>query len=164
MNERPMAETNCQLLLEQLEQLPLEPAEDLRGLLSPEAREHAAKCASCEAALQDFLETRLALAPLRGVHEPGPWFVSRVMASIRAKERELEEQAEGVWIYVMRLAPRLAVVAALLLVFGGTWALQLHRASHERQQQVQPAEGLFESAPAPLNDDIVALNYEETRP
>jgi hypothetical protein len=165
MNEQPMPELNCQLFLEQLEQLPLQSAGDLLELLPPQVREHAANCPSCQAALQDFLDTRRAFTPLRtSPYEPGPWFVSRVMASIRAKEKELEEQAEGVWLYVMRLAPRLAAVAAVLLVFGGTWAMQLHRASRDRQQQVQPAEGLFENAPSPLNDDIVALNYEEIRP
>jgi len=165
MNEQPTPELNCQLLLEQLEQLPRESAGDLSELLPPQVREHAANCPSCQAALQDLIETRQAFAPLRAsAHEPSPWFVSRVMAAIRAKEKELEEQADGVWLYVMRLAPRLTAFAAVLLVFGGTWAMQLHRASHDRQQQVQPAEGLFENAPTPLNDDIVALNYEETRP
>jgi len=160
-----MADLSCERFLEELEKLPLESSDVLRGLLPQQAHSHAADCASCKAALEDFLEARQALTPMRGtIHEPGPWFVSRVMAAIQAKERELEEQAEGVWVSVMRLAPRLAAIAAVLLVFGGTWAMELHRAQHSRQPQMQPAEGLFESAPGPANDDIVALNYEETQP
>ena len=165
MNERSMAELSCERFLEELEQLPLESSGELRELLPQQQREHAGRCASCGAVLEDFLEARQALAPMRGtIHEPGPWFVSRVMATIRAKEKELEEQAEGVWVSVMRLAPRLAAFAAVLLVFGGTWAMELHRAQHSRQQQSRPAEGLFENAPAPLNDDIIATNYQETQP
>jgi hypothetical protein len=159
MIERPMPEPNCERFLELLEELPLESAEGLRE----QARQHAAGCASCKAALEDFLQVRQALAPMRGtIQDPAPWFVSRVMAAIRSTERELEEQAESVWVSVMRLAPRLAAFAAVLLVFGGTWAMELHRASHARQ--LQPGEGIFETAPAPPNDDIVALNYEETQP
>jgi len=165
MKERPMAELSCERFLQALEALPVESTEALRELLPQPARQHAADCASCKAALEDFLEARQALTPMRGtIHEPGPWFVSRVMAAIQAKERELQEQAEGVWVSVMRFAPRLAAFAAVLLVLGGTWAMELHRAQHSRQPQMQPAEGLFESAPRPANDDIVALNYEETQP
>jgi hypothetical protein len=165
MIERPMAEPNCERFLELLEEFPLESSESLREHLSQQALQHAGDCASCKAALEDFLQVRQALAPMRStVHEPSPWFVSRVMAAIHSTERELEEQAESVWVSVMRLAPRLAAFAAVLLVFGGTWAMQLHRASHARQPQLQPGEGIFEAAPAPPNDDIVALNYEETQP
>jgi len=160
-----MAEISCERFLEELEELPLETSGALHELLPQQARQHAADCASCKAALEDFSEARQALTPMRGtIHEPGPWFVSRVLAAIQATERELEEQAEGVWVSVMRIAPRLAAFAAVLLVFGGTWAMELHRAQRSRQPQLQPAEGLFESAPTPANDDIVALNYEETQP
>jgi hypothetical protein len=165
MMERSMAELNCERFLHALEELPPESPEVLREHLPQQARQHAADCTSCKAALEEFLEVRQAIAPMRAtIHEPSPWFVSRVMAVIQATERELQEQAEGVWVSVMRLAPRLAAFAAVLLVFGGTWAMQLHRASHTRQPQLQPSEGLFETAPGPANDDIVALNYEETQP
>jgi hypothetical protein len=163
MSEQPVAELSCQSFLEQLEQLPLESLGDARENLAPQAREHVTSCASCQAALQDFLDTRQALLPMRGtLHQPSPWFVSRVMAVIK----EREEQADSVWISVMRLAPRISAFAALLLVFGGTWAMQLHRAQHSREQQPPSVEGLFETAPStPPNDDIVALNtHEEVQP
>jgi hypothetical protein len=170
MSERPKAaEVSCEAFLEQLENMPS--SEELRPggwreILPAEARAHAAKCASCEAALADFADTRQTFdAMQQALPQPGPWFVSRVMAAIRERERELQEQADGVWVSIMRLAPRLSVVAALLLILGGGWALQLRNAERARQNQTRPAEGLFETSPnAPLNDDIVASAYQERQP
>jgi len=171
MKDRPMGEgTTCEEFLEQLEQLPSETpgakaVGDWRESLPEGARAHAGVCAKCEAALEDFVETRLALQPMkRTMPEPGPWFASRVMATIRAQEREIEEQDIGFWIGVRKLAPRLAAFAVLLLLVGGTWALELRRAEETRRNATRPVEGLFESAPnSPLNDDIVASTYEERR-
>jgi hypothetical protein len=170
MKEYPIASgMSCDDFLEQLERLPLDtPGTAVANwgeLLSQHAREHAAACPACEATLQDFRDTRLALAPMRqNGPEPGPWFVSRVMATIRAQQKQIEEQAEGVWVNIMRLAPRWSVLAALLLIVGGTWAVQLHRAQNALQQQRHGVEGLFESSPAPLNDDIVAVAYGDQQP
>jgi hypothetical protein len=170
MSERPKgAESSCESFLEQLESLPW--SENLRQgnwqqVLPGEVRDHAAQCASCEEALADFVDTREALVRMRGVlPQPGPWFVTRVMATIREREKELQEQAESVWVSIMKLAPRLSMVAAVLLLVGGSWALQLRYAERARQNQSRPVEGLFETAPhAPLNDDIVAAAYEGSRP
>jgi hypothetical protein len=172
MNDRPIgAGMKCEEFLEKLEELPGEmpggaTAGAWRESLSAEAREHAFRCANCAAALEDFVETRKALGEMKaGLPEPGPWFVSRVMARIRAQEREMEEQANGVWINVMRLGPRLAALAVVALVLGGTWALELRWAAESRQKEIPPVEGLFESAPsAPVNDDIVASTYAERQP
>ena len=172
MSDRPIGAGKCEEFLEELERLPAglpgrPTGRDWRELLPQKAREHAATCANCEEALEDFAETREALAGMaESLPEPGPWFVARVMAKIGAQERELEEQANGVWISVMRLAPRLAAFAAVLLVLGGTWALELRRAEQSRRQQTRPAaEGLFEAAPnTPLNDDIIANTHEEQQP
>lgn len=165
------AEMNCEEFMEAMEGLPVEApgaktAAEWSALLPEDAREHSRECASCEAALEDFAETREALGELKmGLPEPGPWFTARVMGAIRAQEREIEEQRNSVWIYVRRLAPRLAAFAALLLVLGGTWALELRRAEDTRRQEMRPVEGLFESAPsAPLNDDIIASTYRGHRP
>jgi hypothetical protein len=171
MNDRPIgAVSSCQEFFEELDRLPPELPKDYRAvgwrsLLSQGVREHILKCAECEAAFDDFVATRQAFhGMLEDTAQPGPWFVSRVMAKIRAQERELEEQANGVWINVMKLAPKLSAVAAVLLLVGGTWAMQLRRVEQSRQQS-RAAEGLFESAPnAPLNDDIVASGYEERQP
>jgi hypothetical protein len=169
MNDRPIgAEMNCEAFLAELEELPVETpgastAADWRRLLGESACEHTARCSSCQAALEDFADTREAMAEMKkSLPEPGPWFATRVMARIRAQEKEIEEQVNGVWVNVMRLAPRLAAFAAVLLVLGGTWALQLRRADDARQKAIRPAESLFESAPTTsANDDIVATVYEE---
>jgi hypothetical protein len=167
MKEQPMGEEmKCEEFWEELERLPLEmpgsrTAEEWRANLPEIARTHAASCAECGAALEDFAETRGALGTVRERQpEPGPWFVARVMATIRA---EAEEQKNGVWVGVMKLAPKLAALAMLLLVLGGTWALQLRRAADQRNPKGQ-VEGIFEAAPSTAyNDDIVALGYEEQR-
>lgn len=172
MSDRPIGACSCEECLEELERLPSglpgkNTVENWREMLPHASREHALKCAECKAALEDFAETRAALVGMaERAAQPGPWFVSRVMATIAANERESEEQSNGVWIGVMRLAPRLAAFAAVLLVLGGTWALELRRAEHSRQQLTRPAvEGLFETVPStPLNDDIVASAHEELQP
>lgn len=171
MNHPPVSpESHCESFLEQLDLLPLQAldltlaTDDWRALLPEAAREHLAACSSCQAALADFVETRAAFGAMRAtMPQPGPWFVSRVMATIRAQQNAIEEQAENVWASVMRLAPRLSALAAIILVLGGTWLMELRRAEQSRHQQSAPAEGLFESSPAAPNDDIIA-SYEEYRP
>lgn len=165
------AEMKCEEFLERLEGLPMKTpgtgtAEEWRALLAEDAREHSIACANCGTALEDLAETREALAQVKmGLPEPGPWFTARVMGRIREREREIEEQRNSVWMYVRRLAPRLAAIAAVLLVLGGTWALELQRAEHTRQQVRPAVEGLFENTPsAPMNDDIIASTYEERQP
>jgi hypothetical protein len=97
--------------------------------------------------------------------EARPWFVVRVMAAIRSKEEAIEEQRNGVWISVRRLAPRLVAFAALLLVLGGSWALEVRRTERLRQTVMRPAEGIFETAPVtPVDEELVASVSEEKLP
>jgi hypothetical protein len=77
------------------------------------------------------------------------------MAAIRAKENELEERSNGVWLGVRRLAPRLVALCTLVLVLGTTWAVELQRAELARPPELGAAESVFESVPAPLNDDVL---------
>ena len=168
MNDRPMDEkVTCEWFLNELEGLPAdEPGGATpKGLLLrlPEAaRKHAMACTGCEEALQDFAETRMALAGMKeGLPEAGPWFAARVMAAIGARERDIEEKKDGVWISVRRLAPRLLAFAAVLLVLGGTWAIELRLADRTRGPEIRPAESLFEASPNALNDDIVASTAQE---
>jgi hypothetical protein len=169
MKDRPIGvEASCEAFLEELERLPLERPEpetagSWRELLPQEARVHAMSCSTCEAALEDFAESRQAWGTLaESAVEPSPWFMQRVMAQIRAQE---EEQTNGVWVSVRRIAPRLAAFAAVLLVLGGTWVMELRRVAETRQQQMHAAEGLFEGGPnTPPNDDIVVSASEEPQP
>lgn len=120
---------DCQSFRDALEELPVSSGtrhsgeEWLAELPAAEAG-HAASCADCREALEGFAETRGALAGIQ-LPEAGPWFTARVMAAIAARERE--EEADGVWNSVRRLAPRLVAVSVLLLVVGGSWAVEQTR-------------------------------------
>jgi len=152
----------CRSFRDALQELPLKGgaqigAEEWLAELPREDAEHAGSCDACQEALEEFAETRQALAgmPLR---EAGPWFMARVMAAIAAQEKE--EEADGVWISVRRLAPRLVAVSALLLVVGGSWAMQQTRkdaAALERRN----GDIVFDSSAAPTwYDDGMSTLYE----
>jgi hypothetical protein len=116
----------CERFREALDALPAGGAEreveEWRAALPEEAGLHMDACRECQVALEEFAETRRALAEFI-TPEPGPWFAKRVMALIGSRERE-EEARDGVWIYVRRLAPRMVVLSMLLLILGGGWAFQ----------------------------------------
>lgn len=155
---------DCEQFLEQLELLPAgkNTANELLQRMSLEARKHAQLCAGCGEAVREVVEARAALQPLIADKVvPATWFASRIMATITAKERELEER-NSVWMNVRRLAPRLVAVSALLLMLGATWAFQLKKV--EPSSGMRPTEGLFEASPTlPYNDDLMA-NASEARP
>lgn len=161
---------NCEWLQNHLEGLPPGDAGKLSEVLtqlSEDVRAHAAACAECQAALQDFADTRGVLAVMsKHLPQPGPWFTARVMSAIAAQEHEIEERQNGFWVNVRRLAPRMVALATLLLMFGGTWAFQERRAASRVQgAQMGPAESLFEGAPATApNDDIIATAHEDKLP
>ena len=161
----------CEWFLNELEMLPADgpkatSAEQLLEGMPVAAREHVLRCASCDLALRDFADTRKLLESMNeGLPEAGPWFTTRVMAAIRGKEAEIEELRNGVWVGVRRLAPRLVAFAALLLLLGGTWALQVRRAERLRETVVRPAESMFEAVPsAPVDEELVASVNEEQLP
>jgi hypothetical protein len=152
---------DCQKTLDALEQVRIEgdgrvSVETVLELLSADSRAHAVRCLDCRAAVEQFAEARNLLQPLRQMQaEPGPWFVTRVMAAIEARERE--EEREGVWANVRRLAPRIVAFCTLLLVLGGTWAMRVRQREVQLQQnRMEPYEALFEPGPsAPVNDDVM---------
>jgi len=160
-NELEMKKSECRRFVEELESVAASGPEEAQPQtvlpqMSNEAREHAEVCAECSAAVEDLAETRRALVAMSApVAEAGPWFVARVMAAIRAKENELEERSNGVWMGVRRLAPRLVALCTVLLVLGTTWAVELRREDVTRRATLSSAESVFESAPAPLNDDVL---------
>jgi len=161
-------EVNCAWFLNQLEALPGNSSRSatadllLAGLPEP-ARQHAAVCAHCHSALRDFLDTRLALRELaQSLPQPSPWFTARVMQSIAARERAIDESTDGFWNGVRRLAPRLVAFAALLLMLGGTWAFEQTRAARTHKPEMRSIEGIFESTPnVPPNDDVIAASFGE---
>jgi predicted anti-sigma-YlaC factor YlaD len=153
-------EANCRRFLDALEELPLsggtrKSAEEWRAELPEAEDEHAGRCEACRAALEEFAETRNALTGV-AVHEPGPWFTARVMAAINARE----EKDDGVWIGVRRLAPRLVAVSALLLVLGGSWALELRKTDGVNAER-RSGDMVFDSSVAPTwYDDGLGMTIE----
>jgi hypothetical protein len=159
-------EQNCRSFLDALEELPLNggtrrSAEELLVELPEAQGEHAGGCAACRAALEEFAETRNALAGIV-VHEPGPWFATKVMSAINAQEQE-EEARDGVWISVRRLAPRLVALSAVLLVLGGSWAFEL-RNSDGLNAERRGGDLVFDSSVAPGSYDEVFGVTNEVRP
>jgi anti-sigma factor RsiW len=156
-------EQNCRRFLEALEELPVsgktrKSSGEWRAEL-PEAEEaHAGSCEACRTTLEEFAETRNALAGV-SVQKPGPWFTARVMAAIHAREKE-EEARDGVWISVRRLAPRLVALGALLLVLGGSWALE-QRKTERMNADRRGSDLVFDSAVAPTwYDDGLGMTSE----
>jgi predicted anti-sigma-YlaC factor YlaD len=155
-------EANCRRFLDALEELPLsggtrKSAEEWRAELPQADEVHLGRCEACRTALEEFAETRNALTGM-AVQEPGPWFTTRVMAAINAREKE-----DGVWISVRRLAPRLVAVSALLLVLGGSWALELRRTDGVNADR-RGGDMVFDSSVAPTWYDDGLGTTIEVRP
>jgi predicted anti-sigma-YlaC factor YlaD len=159
-------EQYCRSFLDALEELPLNggtrrSAEELRVELPEKQGEHLSGCETCRTALEEFAETRNALAGIV-VHEPGPWFATKVMAAINAQEQE-EEARNGVWINVRRLAPRLVALGALMLVLEGSWALELRKTDGLNAER-RGGDLVFDSSVAPGSSDEVFGITNEVRP
>lgn len=149
----------CEMTLDELANLPLQVGEVSSGsvlaMVSAEARAHLARCRGCLEAVEQLVESRNVMLPLvDATIEPGPWFVTRVMAAIEAQERQ--EEREGVWASVRRLAPRLVAFCTLLLVLGGTWAVRVRRTELQQRDVQSASEALFDPAGGvAFNDDVM---------
>ena len=131
----------------------------LAGLPSG-AREHASACGDCRHFAQELLAVRRMLASESAGAEPGPYFLSRVMAAISDREAQLEKSTQT-WAAVPRLAYRLSVLASLSLLVAASWLYQQpNRASVARVSATQSTEGLVEGSGASPQDDFL-LNTAE---
>src|ERR1700739_3352597 len=154
---------NFRRLRDALEELPLSgntrmSAEQWRAEMPEAEEEHAGSCEACRTALEEFAETRNALSGI-ALLEAGPWFTARVMAAIAAREKE-EEAQDGVWISVRKLAPRLVALGALLLLLGGSWALELRKTEGINTER-RSGDMVFDSSIAPTwYDDGLGLTSE----
>lgn len=121
-------------------------------------RMHAAACRSCREAAQDLMDAQEIFRVMpRQTVEPGPWFASRVMAAIAAQEKELSEVART-WLAVPKLASRLSLASAALLLVASTWLYERPAAVPSQQAIALAAqESLFETS-WPMNVDDVLSN------
>ena len=141
----------------------LESVEGLLAMLPVAQGGHAAGCADCRTAADEFLRIRVFLrqASTKPQGLENPWFAGRVMAAIAAREAELEGPA-GTWIALPRLASRLALAACAVLLVGSTWLYQRPSKTPGNQSMASAApEYLFEAPAVPATQDDVLVSLAE---
>jgi hypothetical protein len=127
-------------------------------------RAHIAACASCQEAAQDLLATKEIFKGVASNAEmERPWFATRVMAAIAARERELTEAA-STWLAVPRFASRLAFASGALLLVASTWLYERPIQSPTQHDSTLAAQESIFEAPPPVNQDDVLLNTPENNP
>ena len=122
--------------------------------LSSENRAHLHGCEECRVALEAWLSVRQSLQTAKPVSAAPPWFASRVMAAIAAREEESRPIAA--WIAVPRFAARLAWVCAAALVFAGTWLYEKPPVRHAAPSATT-YEGLFDTQTPTVSEDEVLV-------
>jgi len=137
---------------------------ELSEVLSASAQTHIAACVSCQEAAQDLLATREIFKGVASSLEmERPWFATRVMAAIAARERELSEAA-STWLAVPRFASRLALASGALLLVASTWLYERPvPAPSQQARNLAAQESLFD-APPPVNQDDVLVPAQENNP
>ena len=129
--------------------------ESLLAQLPERARQHANVCGDCRSAAGELLEVRRLFRHEDNGAEPGPYFLTRVMAAITDREAELEKSAQT-WAAVPRLAYRLSVLASLSLLVAGGWLYQQPRhVSVAGLSIAQNNEGLVEGTSATTQDEFL---------
>src|SRR6266851_4793425 len=130
----------------------------------PAQRAHIAACASCQEAAQDILATRKLFEGVASyTATERPWFATRVMAAIAARERELSEAA-STWLAVPKFASRLALASGALLLVASTWLYERPLpALNTQSSSLSAQESLFE-APPPMNQDDMLVPVQENNP
>jgi hypothetical protein len=138
--------------------------EELREAWPRAQRAHIAACGTCREAAQDLLAAREIFKGVGTTGEvPRPWFATRVMAAIAARERELSKVA-STWLAVPKFASRLALASGALLLLASTWLYERPLSTASQQPSALAAqESLFE-APPPMNQDDVLMNMQENNP
>jgi hypothetical protein len=139
--------------------------EELLEALPPAPRAHFASCPDCRDAARELLAARKLLGVISPTApEPGPWFVTRVMAAIAAKEQELSEVAKT-WLAVPKFASRLAFASAALLLVASTWIYERPFPAPVSEATAAAAqESLFETPASAAAPDDVLLIHEEWNP
>jgi hypothetical protein len=136
-------------------------AEELSAAWPAAQREHMAACRNCQEAAQDLLASREIFKGVGSATELAkPWFATRVMAAIAARERELAEAA-STWLAVPKFASRLAMASGALLLLTSTWLYERHSTAPAKQPAAASQEYLFETPQPPMNQDDVLISLAE---
>jgi hypothetical protein len=112
--------------------------------LNEEDRRHMEFCGNCREAAEELAATKKLFRGMASfVDEERPWFATRVMAAIAAREKELAQRI-SVWGEFPRVASRLAWVTSILLLAGTTWFYsRVVRAPYSQGNRAQ--ESIFEA-------------------
>ena len=127
-------------------------------------RAHIAACENCLEAAEDILATREIFKGIASdAGKVRPWFATRVMAAIAARERELTEAA-STWLAVPKFASRLAMASGALLLVATTWLYERPLSTPGQQAAALAAqESLFEASPPMSQDDVLVPVQENNR-
>ena len=140
---------------------PASAAQDLMATRSLQDEAHLQDCPDCRLAMDAWLVARQSLQSLSlGENAAPPWFASRVMASIAARQDELLRPAAA-WSIVPRFASRLVWATAAVLLLASTWLYQTPPAAPSAAPSMNSTEGLFDTQPA-LSKDEVLMSLAET--
>jgi hypothetical protein len=159
--------TACEGLRDALERTPSRadaegviPQESLLAHLPENARKHFTQCSQCRSFADELLEVRAMLeseqagSPSRP--QPGPYFLTRVMAAITDRQAELDQRTQT-WAAVPRLAHRVSALASLTLLIAGSWLYQQprHPSAQPGIGTEQNSEGLVEGGANAVQDDFL---------
>jgi hypothetical protein len=138
--------------------------QDFLASAPPPQRAHAAACEGCRIAAEELLAARALLAALPPQGDISrPWFASKVLAAIAARENEVRRLATA-WTLVPRLASRLACISALAILVAGTWLYRKPVSSPPSQTGTEASvESIFESSPPPQQDDMLVNTPEKNQ-
>jgi len=153
------ASAECELVCDALEASvgpeargPIAASGTLLTLLAQGLREHVYSCEACRTFAEELVEAREILGAQENKTEPGPFFLARVMASIAAREADLERNAQT-WAAVPRLASRLTVLASLGLLIAATWVYQMPSAPNIAGWNAPQWAGLVDTSA--VQDDLL---------
>jgi hypothetical protein len=126
-------------------------------------RQHAAACSRCREAAENMVVTHKLFRGVASAAEVGrPFFASRVMAAIAARERELAHLINP-WSEVPRFASKLAWITAVVLLAGTTWFYEREVTARHSPSSMAGPESIFEPT-APANQDDVLISMAEAQP
>jgi hypothetical protein len=126
---------------------------------TPEQRAHAAICGECHRRLEDIAATRDLLSVVPPQSDISrPWFASRVMSAVAAREAELG-RALSAWAVVPKLASRLAWATALAILMVVTLIYQKPTAPPSPGEP--SPESLFDNSPSQASHDDLLISMVE---